>query len=656
MELVCCSLIYEGELREYWLLNPEEKKRLKSDLLKFREEGKALVCFNATAEGRGLLTLGLDVRKFKWLDIQVEYKMLLNHWTKFRYGKQYIDGKYKVTSPPRYNKKYMTEEDKKKYDSSQPKSNLLACTYKMLGSKVDSAHKDKMRDLILTADIDLIENNKKAILDYCSSDVEELLDIWDKIKEAYRDYFSLPERKKGMVKMEEVYFRGDTVARTAIMQWTGYPVNFNKLKNLSLNAPIIMREMIEDINSQFDWPLFSPNKSKIGYKQNQKEWKEFIVNSEYASKWTLTEKGSISLKLDAFTSKFSHRHDYPKGDFFAQAIRFLKTRQVLNGLTPSASAVKKKDTIFDAIGSDSRVRYFPNSYGGQSSRYQPPAKSFIFLKPAWMRGVVEAPKGRAIVSIDYKSEEALIGALNSNDPAAIQAYKSGDVYLDFAKRAKAVPEDATKDSHKEMRDLFKSTYLGISYLMGAEALGRKLTNDTGKLKTKEDAQELIDAFYAAYPQYKEYLDTVVYTYNKKGYLKSSDGWVLFGDNPNFRSVSNWSIQTQGSCILRRAISLAQDAGLTVIFGLHDAVYVEYDAGDFKTIDTLARCMEQAFIDLYPNNPDAKLIRLDIDSWSTDYSPGKITTPEGREVELKDIYIDPRAKKEYEQFSKYMEGE
>jgi hypothetical protein len=655
MDLVCCAMIKDSKLLTFWLEDRAEKALLKALLLEMREERYVLVCFNAVAEARAIMSLGVDVRKFKWIDLQAEYKMLLNHNHIYEYGKQYIDGVYKVTVPPK-SKYKMNEDEMKDADASRPKKNLLACTYKLLGIEVDKEYKDRMRDLILTGDWKIINSHKQEILDYCSGDVHELLLIWEKIKDFYKEFFA---RKPDQVMMDEVFWRGETVARTGIVEREGYPINIKKLTNLSLNAPKIMKEAMEDINSQFNWEVFGEAKNRLGYKQNQKEWREFISKSEYASKWRRTKpstkypKGQLSLSLDAFTDKFTYRHDYPRGNFYAQAIRFLKTKQTLNGLTPSADSVKKKETIFDNIGSDGRVRAFLNPYGSQSARYQPAAKSFMFLKPSWTRGIVEPEKGKAIIGIDYKSEEALIGALNSKDMAMIKAYESGDVYLDFAKRAGAVPTEGKREDYEEIRDLFKSTYLGISYLMGAEALAKKLTEDTKKIRTKEEAETLIKKFYEAYPIYKQYLDDVAYTYEVRGYAKLSDGWTMFGDNKNYRSYSNFPIQGEGSCILRKAIAYAQDAGLKVIFPLHDALYIEAKAGDLYAIDTLADCMERAFVETYPKDPNAKLIKLDIDTWSQDYEAGILRTNGRRKVIVKKDYIDPRGREEHEQYKKYM---
>jgi hypothetical protein len=63
-----------------------------------------------------------------------------------------------------------------------------------------------------------------------------------------------------------------------------------------------------------------------------------------------------------------------------------------------------------------------------------------------------------------------IAAALSDDPLMKDAYWSGDPYLAFAKQAGAAPLDATKATHKAVRDQFKACVLAVQYGMGAEAL------------------------------------------------------------------------------------------------------------------------------------------------------------------------------------------
>ena len=67
-----------------------------------------------------------------------------------------------------------------------------------------------------------------------------------------------------------------------------------------------------------------------------------------------------------------------------------------------------------------------------------------------------------------------IAAALSGDPALLEAYRSGDVYLSFAKQAGLAPLDATKASHGEVRDRCKAVVLGTLYGMGPETLARRI--------------------------------------------------------------------------------------------------------------------------------------------------------------------------------------
>ena len=73
----------------------------------------------------------------------------------------------------------------------------------------------------------------------------------------------------------------------------------------------------------------------------------------------------------------------------------------------------------------------------------------------------------ALAYVDFSSQEMGIAAALSGDPALLEAYRSGDVYLSFAKQAGLAPADATKASHGEVRDRCKAVVLGTLYGMGA---------------------------------------------------------------------------------------------------------------------------------------------------------------------------------------------
>jgi len=652
LDLVCCALTNGKQAKAIWLHNHSENKTTLKNFLLSKRETHTLLVWNYDAEGRSLISLGLNPAKFKCIDLQAEYKCLINHNDKLGYGKQFIDGKFKTT----YRRKNGDDRDKRPHVRAS--SSLLSATYKLLrkGSVEEYEHKNEMRDLILGTK-EYNQDQRGQILDYCTGDIGDLHDIYLAIVKEYRKLlrkeFDAEQLHKDML------WRGETVARASMIASVGYPVNRKKVYNFARNVPNILKDLQEDINEQFpDSPPFYWNKKADRYSLNTKSVKSWVAEeSGLADKWMKTQKDAISLKLEAFERHYTFRHNYPKGDFAAQFLRYLRIKQNLNGFVPKSVTAKNKQTFFSYYGSDDRAHPYLNAYGSQSARYQPKAIGFLHLKAAWMRSLVEPKPGRAICGIDYGSEEFLLAALLSKDENMLAAYESGDVYLYFAKLAGAVPWDGEKKDYKEERNRFKSTTLGISYLMGAAALSRKLKKDTGIDHTTEEAAELIDKFYTAFPAYRKWIEDTQHDYaygNEK--IRLPCGWWMWGDNDNARSVSNMPIQGLGSSILRLAIKLAQDAGLCVILPLHDALYIEYDSDDLEAPVLLEECMRHAFAHYFEGEYKEiakRLIRLDVDIWGPDYNDETISYG-GLTMKKQNIYIDERAGDEYKKFKKYLD--
>lgn len=675
LNLVSCSLDIHvpgsmGTQEEnYWLLNDDkEKLALKNRLKTLRDEGYIFRCWNGIAEGSAFIALNLNPAKGKWLDLQAEWKLLINHCNKWGYGKQLIDGKEVVTTPPVYGQD-------KTVNNAKAQTNLASACYKLLGVKIDTDHKTEMRDIIIRGNDEEIEANRDAIMDYCRSDIKYLDQMWKVIKGAYPDIFfkaTTPDIE-GVKKVtldntqtwEDVFWRGETMVRTALMTCEGYPVDVDKMRIFSKNIPKLLKELCEDINSQFEEPLFKWNNRDQRYQRDTKRMKAIIEDSEYKETWTKTApstrfpEGSYSLSIDVFEKFFSWRHDFPRGNAFAQYMRYLKTQRSLNGFIPKGKTAKNKETIFSSLGNDGRIRAYLNPYGSQSGRYQPKATGFIFLKSAWVRSLVSPKRGFVISGVDYKSEEFLLAGLISNDRNMLEAYKSGDVYFYFAKLAGAVPWDAKRSDHEDIRTAFKSTTLGISYLMGVKALARKLTSDTGKPHSEEDARKLTGDFDRSFKDYFQTRNEIEFTYKLAKSIKLPDGWAMGPDNPNPRSVKNMPIQGFGSSILRKSIALAQKAGLKVIIPLHDALYIESKLGEEKKdLATLLDCMREGFAFYFKEfgvYDDAfNLIQFDANQWGPDLEDGYYKHDSGISVKTQPVYIDERAVKEYNQFKKYME--
>ena len=653
VRLVCCSM-WDGEkVVEFWLLNdPKAQAELAAYLTNLKDK-VYFWAYAAVAEGRSFLSLNLDPIDFQWVDGFFEYRCLTNNNDNLLYGKQLVNGKIKTTRkpPPKWER---TEEDVA--SAFRPTHSLAEATYRLTGVERDTEHKDKMRDIIIRGDNKEILANKKDITEYCTEDVIHLPLLFAKMQEEY--YRLGIEIDKELE--DEMLLRGLYAALTAKMESWGYPIDVEKTKNFTAAVSPILEECQREINSLF--PHIKPfrwNRATRKFSWDQKATKVWLGDNVDTDMWMRTDGEDLSLSLDAWQRVFDFKHDYPKDNFGAQMVRYLKLKQHISGFIPG-----NKGSFWDAVGPDGRVRCYTNPFGAQSSRSQQSSRSFLFLKTAWMRALALPAKGKAIAGIDYGSEEFLISAILAKmmvaikeiSTAQIDAYESGDVYLAFGKAAGLIPPHGTKQSHKYERDLCKATVLGLSYLMSKFGLAAKLSADTGQEVTTDEAQEYINTFYEVFWELKEYQTGLQEQYEDERFIKLPCGWYMWGDNDNFRSIANVPVQGFGASILRKAVELCVRAGLKPIITLHDALYIEYDSDDYAALDTFHECMRAAFIFYFEDKRSAGLIKMDPFAWSPDYEKdSEIVTPAGRKIPVSNLYIDERAESEYNQFSKYFEN-
>jgi hypothetical protein len=539
----------------------------------------------------------------KWIDLYLEYRNLLNHNHKFQYGDQLIDGVVKKTKPPKpkWEQLYGDSEEDESVSHHKPSYSLAAACFKLLNEKIDLEEKTLMREIIIRSNTEEIEAHRERIMKYCRSDIRYLRPMLNRfIKENLR--VCKPEEYRAAMLR-----RGEYAARSAMMISCGYPVNMQKIENFKKNIPAILASAQEACNEFI--PAFSKNKKTAAFKANETEIRKWVT-SQNKPHWRQTTGGKVSIAKDAFGDWY----DSESEGFAGAYCRYLKTKQSLNGFMPNS---KKK--FEDFVGSDNRVRPFMGIYGAQSSRSQPSSAGFIPLKSHWMRNFIESSKGYAMVGIDYASQEFLLAAIISQDQGMMDAYESGDVYLSFAKAAGLAPKEATKESHKEIRDKCKTLVLGISYDMGSKGLAARMGCG------EAEAESLIELFYDTYEDYATWKKETLEEYGEFNHLKLSDGWTMWGDNPNHRSVGNFPIQGAGAVVMREAVRLCQVFGLNVVFTLHDAVYAEIKSSDLQKIQIMQRCMLDAFRNVmrpYGRCPD---IRLEGECWSPDFTEASCLT-------------------------------
>ncbi|HNS83556.1 MAG TPA: DNA polymerase, partial [Methanolinea sp.] len=302
--------------------------------------------------------------------------------------------------------------------------------------------------------------------------------------------------------------------------------------------------------------------------------------------------------------------------------------------------------------SENRLRAWLNPYGTQTARNAPPARVFLPAMSAWLRVIVSPGEGEVFEGSDWSSQEFAIAAVLSGDTNMMEAYKSGDPYVYFAKVAGAIPQEAVnkwvktpalapegeREKYAEFastRDLFKATVLGLQYGMGAASLAVKLTIDTGRKITESDAKKLISLHKRAFPRLWKWQDTIEHLYDREA-LVLNGGWALLQDNPSALSVRNFPVQGTGSMMMHEALYLAQKRGIRMSFPLHDALYMIRGVQDTDAIKELEECMDEATNTILGDS-------IQIRHESVTVEPGK-------------PWIEKKWAKKYEKYGRYLQND
>lgn len=221
------------------------------------------------------------------------------------------------------------------------------------------------------------------------------------------------------------------------------------------------------------------------------------------------------------------------------------------------------------IGTDGRNRTLLSPFSAKTGRNQPSNTKFIFGPAKWMRGLIKPPEGFGLAYIDFSSQEIGIAAALSGDELMMKGYLEGDPYLAFAKAARLVPDDATKQSHKDIRDRCKSVVLGVNYGMGAHALAA-----TSGI-TVAQAHELLRIHRNTYRKFWQWMDNTVTQAVLTGKVQTVFGWQQqIGKEYNARSLMNFPMQANGAEMMRMAAIAAVESNIRICAPIHDAFLIE----------------------------------------------------------------------------------
>ena len=417
---------------------------------------------------------------------------------------------------------------------------------------MSATEKTEMRDLILGGG-PWTPTQKVAILDYCGTDVRALEHLLPAMT---------PAITRSAQRLGWALLRGRYMAAVARMEWCGTPINVQTLGRLRDEWDRIKISLIQVIDK--DYGIYD------GLTFKSALFEEWLIRNDIP--WPRLQSGALA--LDDKT--------------FRQMAKAHSKVSPLRELRHALGTLRLNDL---QVGPDGRNRCLLSPFQSKTGRNQPSNTKFIFGPSVWFRGLIKPHPGRAAAYLDWKSQEIAVAAAVSGDDELWEAYSSGDPYMTFAIQAGMAPQDATKETHKEIRNRCKAIVLGVQYGMGAESMA--LNADIHL----SEARELLLKHKSTYWRFWKWAEQNVNAALLGCAIYTQFGWPIrlgFGSEANTRSLLNWPMQSNGAEMMRLACCEATEAGLMICAPIHDALLLEASVEDIDShIEQLTTIMQHA---------------------------------------------------------------
>ena len=286
------------------------------------------------------------------------------------------------------------------------------------------------------------EEEKQGLLRYCRADVDltvrVLMALWDEANLSDLRVF------------HQALVRGRFLAAAARCYATGIPLYMPDVRRLVRHASEARLGLIRNKANIF--PVYRPDGSF-----SHRLFARLLHQHGQLARWPRTPTGAPSTSEGAFEMM---------ADEWPLAGELGRFRTLLDQLK-----------VFDPpVGGDGRTRVHLRAFGTKTSRNNT-AKGggFIFALNSMFRHLIQAPRGRALIVVDWSNQELHIAAHLSRDPKLIEIVTSGrDPYIELAILAGLAASSANEQSDPEARG--KGKIIQLALLFGA---GPGLVRATG---------------------------------------------------------------------------------------------------------------------------------------------------------------------------------
>lgn len=391
------------------------------------------------------------------------------------------------------------------------------------------------------------------------------------IKYCASDVLPLPRLLAAMLPkfdINQALLRGRYMVDVATIEHRGIPVDAISYGKFLKKKSAIRSQLITEIGEPLG--VYEDGIFKM------KKFESFLARNHILG-WPRTASGALATDIDTFKN-MKKLYPYP-------------AVQKLASLKQTLTAFSGEKQL--PIGKDGRLRTMESPFGTITGRHKN-TKPDIFMEPKVIRKFIKPAEGCAIASIDFSQQEYAIAAALSGDVKMQDAYASGDPYLAFGKQVGQLPENATAQTHKAERDIYKTLVLAMQYGMSAKSLGQIIR------LSEIEARELIKQYKNTYSTYYSWSESYKNIALETRKVTTKFGWAhkLIAHQPGTRegtkllTLGNFPMQAHGGEILRFSCRFLIDNKIKIIATLHDEIMIEASIENIEEQTQLAQHIMQ----------------------------------------------------------------